>query len=156
LDDVSDVVERDLASLGAKLLVDTVDELGAGRAIEVPQDEREASYAPRLTKEEGLVDFGQAAMAVHNRIRGLRPWPNAYSFLNGVRLVFHHARLLDQDVAIDSPPGTIVRADSSGILVAAGDRRAVTLLQVQPEGRRGMSAGAFVAGHGRLTGQRFG
>jgi methionyl-tRNA formyltransferase len=156
LDDVSDVVERDLAALGARLLVDTVDDLAAGRATEVPQDEREATYAPRLTKEEGLVDFGQAAMAVHNRIRGLRPWPNAYSFLNGLRIVFHQAGLLDQNVAIDSPPGAIVRADSSGIAVAAGDGRAVTLLQVQPEGRRVMSASEFVAGHGRLTGQRFG
>lgn len=156
MDDVSDVVERDLAALGARLLVGVLDDLAAGRAIEVPQDDREATYAPRLTKEEGLVDFGQTAMAVHNRIRGLRPWPNAYAFLNGARLVFHRARLADQVVAVDPVPGTIVRADSSGITIASGDRAAVTILQLQPEGRRVMAAGEFVAGHGRLTGQRFG
>lgn len=155
LDDVSDVVERDLAALGARLVIGVLDDLAAGRAIEVPQDDRQATYAPRLTKEEGLVDFGQTAMAVHNRIRGLRPWPNAYAFLNGARLVFHRARLADQVVAIGTAPGTIVRADSSGITIASGNRGAVTILQLQPEGRRVMAAGEFVAGHGRLTGQRF-
>ena len=155
LDDVSDGVERDLASIGGQLLVSILDDLGTGRVVEEPQDDSRASYAPRLTKEEGLVDFSRTAMQLHNQIRGLRPWPNAYTFLNGSRFVLHRARLADYDPG-DAPAGTIVRADSTGITVAAGDRRAINVLQLQPEGRRVMSAGEFLAGHGRLTGQRFG
>lgn len=151
----SDVVERDLAAMGAKLLISVVDDLVAGRLVEVPQDDDEATYAPRLTKEEGLVDFRSPALEIHNRIRGLRPWPAAFSFLNGKRLVIHQGRVSPHDPGSQAP-GTIVRTDGTSMSVAAGDRRAVDLLQLQPEGRRVMSTRDFLAGSGRLTGQRFG
>jgi methionyl-tRNA formyltransferase len=155
LDDTSDAVERDLAVLGANLLVSVVDDLAAGRATEVPQDDTQATYAPRLTKDEGHLDFDRTALDIHNRIRGLRPWPAAYTFLDGRRLVVHRARLSDHDPG-DAAPGTCVRADGAAITVAAGDRRAVDLLELQFEGRRVMSPRDFLAGYGRLTGQRFG
>jgi methionyl-tRNA formyltransferase len=154
-DETSDVVERDLAGLGAGLLVDVVRELASGRAVEVPQNDAEATYAPRLTKEEGLLDFSLPAVAVHNRIRGLRPWPAAFTFLHGRRLVVHHARLSDQD-ADHVAPGTCVTAGAHGITLACGDARAIDLLQLQPEGRRVMSARDYLAGHGLLTGVKFG
>lgn len=155
IDDTSDVVERDLARAGAALLVPTLDAIAAGPVSEIPQDERAATYAPRLTKEEGRLEFTLPAMAVHNRIRGLRPWPRAFTFFAGTRMVIHRSRLSPHGTS-DAEPGTIVRADASGITVAAGDRRAVDLLQLQPEGRRVMAARDFLAGHGLLTGRRFG
>lgn len=155
IDEASDVIERDLASMGARLLVGVVDQLAAGPVPEEPQDDRAASYAPRLTKDEGLLDFTRPALEVHNRIRGLRPWPSAYTFLRGVRLVIHHARLSGRDAG-DATPGTCVQADGQAITVACGDGRAVEILQIQPAGRRVMAARDFLAGHGRLTGQRFG
>jgi methionyl-tRNA formyltransferase len=154
-DDSSDVVERDLAALGAPLLVNVVDDVAAGRAVETPQNEAEATYAPRLTKEEGLIEFSRPAVEVHNRIRGLRPWPMAYTFLDGVRLVLHHARVSLHPAMLDAP-GTCVLADGAAITVACGDGAAVDLLQVQPEGRRVMPARDFLAGHGALVGRRFG
>jgi methionyl-tRNA formyltransferase len=154
-DETSDVVERDLAKLGASLLVRVVDDLAAGRAIEIPQDEAEATYAPRLTKEEGLLDFSLRAVDVHNRIRGLRPWPTAYSFVQSRRLVFHHARLSDVDAG-GAAAGTCIAASARGITIACGDGRAIDVLQLQPEGRRSMSAREYLAGHGMLVGQRFG
>lgn len=155
LDETSDVVERDLAAIGATLLVRVVDDLAAGRAVEIPQDDTAATYARRLTKEEGVIDFHLPALAVHNRIRGLRPWPTAWTFLRGKRLVIHHARLSARDEA-RAEPGTCIAADASGIAIACGDGGAVDLLQVQPEGRRVMSARDYLAGHGVLAGQRFG
>ncbi len=155
LDDTSDVVERDLAALGARVLADLLDDLAGGRIPEVPQNDAEATYAPRLTKEEGRLDFQRPALEIHNMIRGLRPWPTAYTFLNGARLVFHHARLSTKSPH-DAEPGTCVSAEGTGITIAAGDRLAIDVLQLQPEGRRVMSAREFQAGHGRLTGQRFG
>jgi methionyl-tRNA formyltransferase len=155
VDEGSDVVERDLAAMGAVLLLKVVEDLAAGRHHEIPQNDGEATYAPRLTKEEGLLDFSRPAIDVHNRIRGLRPWPTAYTFLAGKRLVFHHARVSDRE-AVGVDPGTCVIAAADGITIACGDGRAVDILQVQPEGRRVMAARDFLAGHGALTGQRFG
>ena len=155
LNETSDVVERDLAALGANLLVRVVDHLAMGPITEVPQNDAEATYAPRLAKEEGQLDFRRPAMALHNKIRGLRPWPTAYTFLDGARLMLHEARLSEHDPR-DAEPGMCVSADGTAITVAAGDRRAIDLRQLQPEGRRVMSARDFLAGFGRLTGRRFG
>ncbi len=155
LNETSDVVERDLAVMGAELLARVVDELAQGPLAEVPQEDAQATYAPRLTKEEGLLNFSQSARELHDRIRGLRPWPGGYTFLNGVRLVIHHARVSEHEAG-DAAPGTCVTADGIAVTVAAGNGRAVDFLQLQPEGRRVMSAGEFLAGYGRLTGRRFG
>jgi len=155
LNEGSDVIERDLAVMGAELLVKVVDDLAVGQHEEIAQNEAEATYAPRLTKEEGLLEFSRPALEVHNRIRGLRPWPTAYTFLGGRRLVIHHARLSGHEAG-GVEPGTCVTAAADGITVACGDGRAVDILQIQPEGRRVMSARDFLAGHGVLTGHRFG
>jgi methionyl-tRNA formyltransferase len=155
LNESSDVVERDLAAMGAELLVTVVDDLAAGRAHETPQDESQATYAHRLTKDEGRLDFALPALTLHNRIRGLRPWPTAYTFLRGTRLVIHQARLSDAPAA-GREPGTCLAAGSDGLTIACGDGRAIDVLQLQPEGRRSMSARDYLAGHGVLAGQRFG
>jgi methionyl-tRNA formyltransferase len=154
-DETSDAVEQALAALGADLLVTVVDDLAAGRASEVPQNDAEATYAPRLTKDEGLVDFSQPAIAVHNRIRGLRPWPMAYSFLQGSRLVFHEARVSARG-AHEGPPATCIAADEAGITITCGDNRSIDVLRLQPEGRRVMSAREYLAGHAIPEGGRFG
>lgn len=152
--ETSDVVERDLAALGAALLVSVLDDLPSGHVVETLQDDAEATYAPRLTKDEGLIDWTRPAHELHNHVRGMRPWPTAFTFLNGKRLVVHAARVSDQDAA-QALPGTVVAA-AHAITVACGDGKALDLLQVQPEGRRAMPAREFVAGHGRLTGQTLG
>lgn len=153
-DDTSDVLEQSLAVLGARLLVDTLPALAAGVAAETPQDESRATYAPRLTKAEGLVDWTAPAAAIHGQVRGLRPWPMAYTFLDGARLVLHQARLSNRDPG-GVPPGTIAGTDE-GLTVAAGDRHSIELSHVQPEGRRVMTAREFLAGHPGLSGRRFG
>jgi methionyl-tRNA formyltransferase len=153
--ETSDVVERDLAAMGADLLLRVIEDLQADRAVEIPQDHSGATYAPRLSKEEGLLDFTAPAAIVHNRIRGLRPWPTAYTFLKNRRIVLHQARV-SETATNGAPPGTCVSAGAQGLTIACGDERAVDVLQVQPEGRRVMSARDFLAGQGVLVGQRFG
>jgi methionyl-tRNA formyltransferase len=154
-DESSETVERELAVMGAGLLVQTVDALAAGTAVEIPQDDTRASYAPRLTKEEGLLDFTRPALDVHNRIRGLRPWPGAYTFRDGRRLGVVRARLSSHPVQT-AQPGTCIDATADGLTIACGDGLAIDVLQLQPEGRRVMTAGEYLAGHGRLAGCRFG
>src|SRR5205814_7479295 len=82
-DETSEAVERDLAELGADLLVTTLDRLAYGPIPEEPQDEAHATYAPRLTKEDGVVDWSRSAVDIHNLIRGLHPWPHAFTFWRG-------------------------------------------------------------------------
>ena len=97
-DDTSADVERDLARLGAGLLIDVIDRLASGTAIEVAQNESAATYAHRLRKEEGLLDWRAPAQAVHNQVRGLQPWPMAWTFLGGRRLIVLRTR-----TAADAP-----------------------------------------------------
>jgi methionyl-tRNA formyltransferase len=154
-DESSDVVERDLAMIGARLLVDVVDRLASGPLPEVPQDDSRATYAPRLTKQEGLIDWQRPAQMLHNQVRGLRPWPAAYTFLNGARVVVHRAGV-SAHAAQGVVPGACVAADARAITIACGEATALDVLQLQPEGKRIMTARDFAAGHPGLRGQRFG
>jgi methionyl-tRNA formyltransferase len=82
-----------LASLGAQLLLPVVDDLEADRAVEVPQDHSRATFAPKITKDEGVIDWNEPAEFIHNRIRGLQPWPLASTSLNGSRIVLRSSRV---------------------------------------------------------------
>src|SRR5438067_913813 len=88
-------VERDLARLGADALVKDLDALSAGTAIETPQDESAATYAHKLQKTDGLIDWSRSAQAIHNQIRGLHPWPHAFSHLDGRRVQLLESRVKD-------------------------------------------------------------
>lgn len=154
LHDTSDVVERDLSIIGAELLAECLDDFAAGRLIGVPQDDASATYAHRLTKEEGLIDFRLPALDIHNRVRGLRPWPGAYTFLHGKRVAFHRAQPSSFPVLGGTPASCVT--DASTLTVVCGDGHAVDVLELQPEGKRVMSARDFLAGHPGLSGQSFG
>jgi methionyl-tRNA formyltransferase len=151
-DDTSVDVERDLAILGAELLVEVVNQIADGSATEVPQDESRVTYAARLTKEEGLIDWSSPARTIHNRVRGLYPWPHAYTYLDGRRLIVLRTKVLDQPSG--AAPGTVVGIDADGMQVATGDG-CLLIEQIQPEGRRAMAVRDFIAGHRVTAGQRF-
>lgn len=152
-DDTSDIVERDLAQMGAGLLLDVVEQIAAGTAQEEIQDVTACSYAPRLTKEEGLIDWSLPAQCLHNRVRGLYPWPHAYTFLGGARLILLKTRVESAPSAAE--PGTIVDAAVDAFHVATGQGERLAIEQLQPEGRRPMSARDFLAGHRVQPGARF-
>ena len=142
-DETSAEVERDLAHLGAPLLMQVIEEIAAGTAHEEPQDAQLSTYAPRLRREEGLIDWVRPAQWLHNLVRGLYPWPHAYTFLDGSRLIILKSRALADPTS--AAPGTIVGVSRDEIEVATGDGR-LALLEVQPEGRRGMRTRDFLTG----------
>jgi methionyl-tRNA formyltransferase len=152
-EETSEDVERDLALVGARLLVQTLDRLADGPVEETPQDAAAATYAPRLTREDGLVDWTRAAGAIHDQIRGLYPWPHAFSSLGGTRII-----LLESRAAGDEPhasPGTVLDARGGRLTVATG-AGTLEILRLQPEGRRAMAPREFLAGHPIDPGVRFG
>ena len=127
--------------------------LATGTAREEPQDERLVTYAARLTKEEGLIDWTLPATRIHDRVRGLHPWPHAYSYVDGRRIIVWRTVPLGSPAA--APPGTVVHADTAGLHVATGDGTAVALLELQSEGGRPLAIADFLRGHDVPPGARF-
>jgi methionyl-tRNA formyltransferase len=152
-DETSDVVERDLARLGSTLLASAVDGVAEGRIRESPQDDSLATYAHRLTKADGVIDWSAPARDVHNRIRGLHPWPHAYTFLEGRRFILLRSSVISSNEAAPSS-GTILEAHGDDLIVAAGEGR-LRILEMQAEGKRPMTAREFLAGHPIRVGDRF-
>ena len=154
-DDTTTVVEAMLAIKGADLLVEALDAIEAGTAVETPQDEARATYAPKLTKADSLVDWSRPAAQIHNLIRGLYPWPHASTHLAGQRYILHRSRLSSLDH--DDEPGTIIEASSvGGLHVACGASTALELLEVQLEGKRVMGARDAIASKALIAGAHFG
>jgi methionyl-tRNA formyltransferase len=161
-DDTTVEVERDLADLGAALLLDVVDRLAAGPVIETPQDDAQATYAPKVLKSESPIDWSLAASRIHNQIRGLQPWPLASTTIDGTRCLIHRTALtrpqgtetLRADDRVQSAPGTVITASGDTLAIAAGDGGLLQLVQIQPEGRRAMSAREFLSGHRLNPGTR--
>jgi methionyl-tRNA formyltransferase len=151
--ETSDEIERDLADIGARLLVDVVDQMERGEVIGEPQDGAASTYASKLTKEEGLIDWALPSTVLHDRVRGLCPWPHAYTYLNGARLILLKTRITDERTA--HRPGTVVEAANDGIKVAAGDGRVIAIDELQPEGRRAMRAREYLSGRPLAPGAVF-
>jgi methionyl-tRNA formyltransferase len=150
-DETSEEVERALARDGAALLAAAVDDLAAGRAREMPQDDAAATYAHRLTKADSAIDWSWPADRIHNVVRGLHPWPHASTFLHGRRLILRRSSA-SSDPA-DAAPGTVLVARADDLIVAAGGGR-VHLVEIQAEGKRPMTAREFLAGHRIAPGDR--
>src|SRR5690349_945212 len=143
-DDTTTTIESMLAIRGAELLVQTLDAIEAGTAVETPQDESQATYAPKLAKGEGLIDWSAPAAAIHNLVRGLWPWPHAFTYLDGLRYILHRSRLSSHRG--NASPGTIIVASAmKGLHVACGDGAALELVDVQLEGKRVMNAREVMA-----------
>jgi methionyl-tRNA formyltransferase len=148
-----------LAVLGAELLVVTLDGLAAGTVQPREQDEGRATLAPKLAKQEGLIDWTRPARQIVNLVRGVNPWPGAYTQLAGRPLKIWKAaiaapRQAESRSASPAAPGTVLAASfHEGLLVACGGGEAVALLNVQTEGRKPLSAPEFLRGSVLAPGQ---
>ncbi|MBI2346722.1 MAG: methionyl-tRNA formyltransferase [Deltaproteobacteria bacterium] len=139
----SDLADR-LAPIGAELLVKTLDRLAAGSLAATPQDEARVVLAPALKKEDGLINWKRPSAELINHIRGMQPWPNAYTHLQSAQLTVFLAELLDEPT--DATPGTIVKL-TRAIHIATGDHRQLCLTDVQLAGTRRMPSSDFLRGH---------
>ena len=131
-----------------------LDDFRAGRTQGIPQDETQATFARKLAKEDGLVDWSLPAEAIRNQLRGYAPWPGAYTFLPGGILLKLHA-VRTEAGSPGTAPGTVLEAGGEGPLVATG-AGALRLLQVQSAGKKSMPGAAFLCGHKLAPGARLG
>ena len=131
-----------LSLLGAETMTETLEALVAGQLAPVKQDDAAACYAPMLKKEMGKIVWDQPAETVRNLVRGLTPWPGAFTYLHGQTLKINRATLADGS----GEPGTILKAEKAGIEVACG-QGSLVIQELQPEGKRKMFAADFLAGN---------
>jgi methionyl-tRNA formyltransferase len=138
-----------LADHGADLLLRTLKEIEAGSIVPAPQDSSAATMAPRIEKEAGEINWARPAVDIVNRIRGLSPWPGAYTFYQDERWRIWKAAF--EDPSADRAPGTILTTGREGISVATG-RGLLEIRELQPENGRRMGVREFLAGHSVETG----
>jgi methionyl-tRNA formyltransferase len=151
-DETSPEVERGLAEMGAEALIEVVEQLAAGTAVETPQDESLVTYAPKITKTEGAIDWTLGAAVIHNLVRGLQPWPLVSGRLHGRRVLIHRTTVSGEQTSARA--GVVARAHGDCLEIAGGDGRLVRILDIQPEGRRVMTAREFLSGHPVEAGAR--
>ncbi len=132
-----------IARLGSQTLMDTLDMLAQGGMAMINQDDSEATSAPMLRKDDGLIDWSRPAHEIHCLIRGLDPWPTAFSFLKGRKFQFFSPEVVHQSST--RQPGTLLRADREGLLIAAGGT-CLLIKDIKMEGKRRMAVADFLNG----------
>ena len=142
--DTGESLHDRLAQIAPEALLESFRLLAAGNAPRIPQDNARASYAPKLKREDGLIDWSESAEAIERKIRAYNPWPGAFMKIDSQNLKIFSASVVD----INGQPGEVLRSDK-GLIVAAG-KGALSLAEVQLEGKRRMSAAEFLRGHGVL------
>ena len=147
--DTSSKTECALANLGAKLLHDTLAVIEQNQETEIEQNHNSASFAPRLCYSDGLIDWNNPARDIHNQIRALHDWPNAYAFLKGIRYIIFQSQILPATrtgISGTFRPGEIIEAREDSLVVSAGENSALCVTEIQREGKRKLPLRAFLAG----------
>ena len=145
-----------LADEGAKLLLTTLEQLENGTATRTKQDDSKSSYAKMLTKEMGRLDFNKDAVILERLIRGLNPWPSAFTSINGKSLKIYKAEVLDEETIQDiGEPGSIINVDKKSFTVRCGNG-GLRVVNLQLEGKKRMDTSAFLLGYEVKTGMKLG
>ncbi|MBA4547512.1 methionyl-tRNA formyltransferase [Thermoactinomyces intermedius] len=142
-----------LANLGAELLKEVLPSILDGTVQAVPQDDEQATFAPNITREDEKIDWKRSARELDCQIRGLCPWPVAYTMWKGKPFKIWKASVVNEET--QDEPGTVIRLDADGIVVATGNGM-LRLTEVQPSGKKPMSAKQFINGRQMKAGDRFG
>lgn len=174
-DDNSQTLHDRLAQLGAELLIETIPDYVAGKILPKPQPGEGASYAAKIKKEDGKIDWNEPAEKILNRLRAFTPWPGIFTFLPGepeqiVRATTNPKKTLPIIIPARPPQllkiwkadvveksgaaGGILSADKNGVVVACG-KNALRILELQREGGRKLSAQEFLAGNPLKAGEKF-
>ena len=142
-DDTGNLFEK-LSLVGRDLLMDTLPAIFAGENASIVQNEDEVTFSPMISKEQEKIDWTLTAREVFNHIRALRPAPGAYTILEDQRFKIWAADVMEDDTSAE--PGTIIFADTKEMFVACGEGSVLSLIEVQPSGKKRMPVANFLAG----------
>ena len=148
-----------MAQLGAELLLDTLDKIEQGEVNLHHQDDLQVTYAPKLTKEDGLIKWDQTASMINNHFRAMQPWPGSYTFFKnqqGKNIQINLIRInISDQAALNTHPGTIINFTKEGIEVATGSG-SVTVIKLKPANHKEINAQDFINGYRIKIGDCFG
>ena len=143
------LVEK-LSVLGAKMITTALPLIKSGKLLPTPQDGSKATMAPLLKKENGLIDWTLPAVEIHNRVRGLSPWPGAYGFLDNKMV-----KIITTEAIAGNGEAGLLYARDKNILEAGTGSGLLHILSLQPEGKKPMTAAEFMRGHRGVAGKKF-
>ena len=151
--DTTETLTRKVSHSGAGLLKRTVDLLEKGLIEPTPQDLSRVSYAPKLRKEDGQIDWSKSASWISRQIRAFDPWPGSFSRFREINIKFWLAHPLDKETS--SAPGTVVQLTKQSIHIACAKDTVLEVLEIQPENRSRFTAADFIHGYPIQEGDRF-
>lgn len=162
-DETAEELEKRLSVIGAWFVRRSIDSLEAGILEALPQDPKQASKAPRLKKSDGLIDWQRPAEAIRNHIRAMVPWPRTFTYWHRaekapLRLIVGRSVVADPaetEAGGEFSPGTVCGASPDGVCVQTGEA-VLRVLELQPAGKRMMTAEEFLRGYGMQRGDRLG
>jgi len=154
-DDVGTMFEK-LSALGKDLLLNTLPELIQGTLEKTPQNEAQVTFSPNITREQEAIDWQKTADEIDNQVRGMRPWPIAFTTYRGVRWKIWDVTPLAETT--DAAPGTIIKKDKSELFIACGKNTILALKELQPAGKGKQDVQAFLNGVGQnvVQGEKLG
>jgi methionyl-tRNA formyltransferase len=152
LDDDAVSLAEKLSKVGAESTIETLELLARGKLDLIAQNDSEATLAPKLKKEEGLIDWEKSAETLHNQVRGFSPWPGAYTFYGAKRVSIIKSEMVSGEESDE--PGVVARVSDYGIEVGTSKGRLI-VKELKPEGKGGMSAQSFLRGNPISKGERF-
>lgn len=155
LQDTVGTLHDKLAVAGARLLSETMPQIIDGSITETPQDHSLATYAPNISRDDERIDWSREAKQIYNQVRGLNPWPVAFTKLNNKIVKVWQTQVVNDQTNTGKPPGTILQAVGSSIEVQTG-RGILAIKELQPEGKRRMMAEEFLRGQILEAGNQFG
>ena len=138
-----------LAEASPDLLIKTLEDFASSKIVPEKQDETQATYASMLSKDEALIDWNEPSDIIHNKIRGMSPWPVAFTYYDGKKLKIYQSEKTDKSTS--TLPGTVT-ADKNSIYVSCSDGKLLKILSLQAEGAKRLDAKQFSAGHRDLDG----
>jgi len=150
-DDTAETLAPKLAGVGANLIITTLRAMQSGGISPRPQDHAQATLAPILRKEDGLIDFSRAAPEILNRMRGFQPWPGAYSKFRGKNLQVWKAALSDQALSSSE-----LKVEGGHLFLGCGHDSSIELLELQLEGKKRTAASDFIRGYRPESGEKLG
>lgn len=150
IDDTAQSLHDELADMGGRLLVEALEKMHQGRLVRIPQDHARATYASKLSKEEGRIDWNQPALTVHNRIRGLFPWPGSWFDWNGMpdrtlRLTVYPG-VIGEPLPDGVTPGEVHGVAGDNVLIACADRL-YAVPTIKPAGSKPLGGREFYCGY---------
>lgn len=154
-EDTNITINEELSSVGAKAVLEAVDIIEKGRVVFKKQEEKDATYAPKLRKEDGLIRWDESSLVIHNKVRGFIPWPGAYTHYNNKMLKILKTDISEEKDFEGRPPGEVARIiKGKGILTKTADGF-IVIRNLQLEGKLPLDADAFLRGHKIPVGHRF-